>query len=605
MKGSDKKKFRQNVKKVFFDNSDESDCLLDAFLPQKEEMTMSKVYTFGGESVLIYTVGKDPLFFELDKAKTLFPTVYMMWKCPQIVGGERLPVMTTIGGVVPKLQNGADLMMPGVVTDPSKKGKWAFCEGRLNKGDPMCVNLAENKGGIAVGTAARDSEDMYMSAGRGKAVIVLHCIGDKLWESGTKEAMPQLGPVEILAAAASQSTLEGAESDEDEEKPPEGENQSESDHSSQEEGSEQSDTEKDIAEKVERISISEAAEKADEQIEEEEEDPRSPEEKMDEIIENAFLQALKTNAKKMELPVLTSGFFRQYMVPASNSDLDLKKSSYKKLGKFLAKMQAEKIIVIKEPKKGVEVIDSVDFNHDRLTSFRTVKIEPKESSTEGGSGASKKKTPPTVIELNLVTAAVVNFFKEFGVTKGKGLTSVEVRELVKEYVKREGLQNKEDPSVINLDPLLAEVVLVKGENTVYTIRWDKVTSRITSKMTRGYSIDFHDGRSPEAFKGKLEPIEFLLASRSGNKKVTLIHNLDIYGIDLQEFAHKCQVGVAASTTVHEATNKKRAGGGPVMEVLVQGNQVAFASDLLLNHYQLPRKYLRGLELATKAKKGKK
>ena len=123
--------------------------------------------------------------------------------------------------------------------------------------------------------------------------------------SGQSWPLTEPGPVEILAAAASQSTLEGAESDEDEEKPPEGENQSESDHSSQEEGSEQSDTEKDIAEKVERISISEAAEKADEQIEEEEEDPRSPEEKMDEIIENAFLQALKTNAKKMELPVLT------------------------------------------------------------------------------------------------------------------------------------------------------------------------------------------------------------------------------------------------------------------------------------------------------------
>ena len=121
--------------------------------------------------------------------------------------------------------------------------------------------------------------------------------------SGQSWPLTEPGPVEILAAAASQSTLEGAESDEDEEKPPEGENQSESDHSSQEEGSEQSDTEKDIAEKVERISISEA-EKADEQIEEEE-DPRSPEEKMDEIIENAFLQALKTNAKKMELPVLT------------------------------------------------------------------------------------------------------------------------------------------------------------------------------------------------------------------------------------------------------------------------------------------------------------
>ena len=77
MKGSDKKKFRQQVKKTFF--GDQEEALLDAFLPQKEEMTVTKIYTFGGESVLVYTVSRDPLFFELDKAKTLYPTVYMMW----------------------------------------------------------------------------------------------------------------------------------------------------------------------------------------------------------------------------------------------------------------------------------------------------------------------------------------------------------------------------------------------------------------------------------------------------------------------------------------------------------------------------------------------
>ena len=71
-----------------------------------------------------------------------------------------------------------------------------------------------------------------------------------------------------------------------------------------------------------------------------------------------------------------------------------------------------------------------------------------------------------------------------------------MREFVKEYVKREGLQNKEDPSVINLDPVLAEVVLVKGENTVYTIKWDKVTSRITSKMTKVGCCDF-DSAQPD------------------------------------------------------------------------------------------------------------
>ena len=42
-----------------------------------------------------------------------------------------------------------------------------------------------------------------------------------------------------------------------------------------------------------------------------------------------------------------------------------------------------------------------------------------------------------------------------------------------------------------------------------------------------------------------------------------------------------------------------------MEVLVQGNQVAFASKLLIDEYKLPRKYIRGTELAVKKKGGSK
>ena len=334
----------------------------------------------------------------------------------------------------------------------------------------------------------------------------------------------------------------------------------------------------------------------------EETDDRSPEQKMDDVVEQAFLQALRTTAKKIELPVLTSNFFRLYMVPASNDQIDLKKSSYKKLSKFLAKMNADKICVIKEQKKGVEVISSIDYEHEKVTSFRTIKIEPKDDDSNE---TPAKFKPPIVTELNIVTAQVASFFKECKVAKGAGITSVDVRECVKVYVKQEGLQNAEDPSVVNLDPLLAEVVLIKGENAITSFRWDKITSRITSKMTKGYSMDFQDGKPPQVLKGKLEPIEFLLGSRSGNKKVTLIHNLDVYGIDMQDFAHKCQVGVAASTTIHEAVNKKRAGGHPVMEVLVQGNQIAFANDLLLNDYKIPRKFIRGAELAAKGKKGKK
>ena len=124
-------------------------------------------------------------------------------------------------------------------------------------------------------------------------------------------------------------------------------------------------------------------------------------------------------------------------------------------------------------------------------------------------------------------------------------------------------------------------------------------------MSKGYSIQYGSESQPIVMKGKLDLIEMTLGNRSGNKKVTLIHNLDVFGINLQEFAHKCQVGVAASSTINEAPNKKKSNGSSVMEVLVQGNQVAYAGKLLTEFYKIHKKYIRGLELADKKKGGKK
>ena len=51
----------------------------------------------------------------------------------------------------------------------------------------------------------------------------------------------------------------------------------------------------------------------------------------------------------------------------------------------------------------------------------------------------------------------------------------------------------------------------------------------------------------------------------------------------------------------DAVNRGRPGS---KEVLVQGNQVAFASRLLLEEYKIPRKFIKGMEEAVKKKKGK-
>lgn len=55
------------------------------------------------------------------------------------------------------------------------------------------------------------------------------------------------------------------------------------------------------------------------------------------------------------MPILASSFFKVHMLPAcpQGKSVDVKKSTYKKLSKFLDSIAAENIITQKELSKGV------------------------------------------------------------------------------------------------------------------------------------------------------------------------------------------------------------------------------------------------------------
>ena len=59
-------------------------------------------------------------------------------------------------------------------------------------------------------------------------------------------------------------------------------------------------------------------------------------------------------------------------------------------------------------------------------------------------------------------------------------------------------------------------------------------------------------------------------------QITMVLNLPVFGVDPAEFAHRCQVGVAASTSVGEAPNRPPG----TSQVMVQGNQIRFIGKLL-------------------------
>jgi len=82
----------------------------------------------------------------------------------------------------------------------------------------------------------------------------------------------------------------------------------------------------------------------------------------------------------------------------------------------------------------------------------------------------------------------------------------------------------------------------------------------------------------------MECIEVTTEKRMGNKKVTLVKNLDQYGIDLKDFAQELQQMAASSTALHEIPGGKN----DRFAVQVQGVQTKHVKTLL-DRRNIPKK----------------
>ena len=106
---------------------------------------------------------------------------------------------------------------------------------------------------------------------------------------------------------------------------------------------------------------------------------------------------------------------------------------------------------------------------------------------------------------------------------GTALRVKDVRKVMTDYVKAHSLTS-DTPGLVKRDDLLSEIFPGKTE-----VKWEELQQAILSKMSPGYSLQF--GQQPKIiFKGKLDCIELSVATRSRNKKVTLINNLDTYQV---------------------------------------------------------------------------
>ncbi|XP_006887995.1 PREDICTED: eukaryotic translation initiation factor 2D isoform X2 [Elephantulus edwardii] len=289
--------------------------------------------------------------------------------------------------------------------------------------------------------------------------------------------------------------------------------------------------------------------------------------------------------------------YQDHLCP-EGQQLDIKKSSYKKLSKFLQHMQQEHIVQVKELSKGVESIVAVDWKHPRITSFVIPELSLTSQTVQEGS-REQPYHPPDIKSLYCVPANMTLLFQESGHKRGSFLETSEVRAVIISYAKKNDLVDADNKNLVKLDPVLCDCILEKNEqHVVLKLPWDNLLTRCLGKLQPAYQVTF-PGQEPIVKKGKICPIDITLAQRASNKKVTIIRNLEAYGLDPCSVATVLQQRCQASTTVTPAPGSKDS-----LQVQIQGNQVHQLSRLLLDEYQLPRKYIQGLEKAPKPGKKK-
>ncbi|XP_029428819.1 eukaryotic translation initiation factor 2D [Rhinatrema bivittatum] len=588
MKGSDRRKLHADVLTAFPALSAE---ILSELMRSKEELNVVKLYTHKGEAVTVYVQNRNPILFEVERS--LYPTVYTLWSYPDL-----LPAFATWPPVLQKLAGGADLMLPGVLLPSSGLPQ-------VQQGNICAITLVGNRAPIAVGVATMSTAEMLGAGMKGKGVTVLHTYTDQLWALGEKSPPPVISSLE----------LEPTEADDEEEGQtvlldplstdpcPQAATESlglkavengvvllVQDDVKGDESSKQS-----VQEDPKDAAPSEKPGEAEEH--------RTAQELMDELLLQCFFQALKSKVKKSDLPLLTSTFLRNHMFSCcpEGKQMDIKKSSYKKLSKFLQCMQQRKILQVRELSKGVESIVDVDWKCPEIRGFVALDAAcgaPAIEKSKEGSGGHLYH-PPDIVPLYGISAKMLPLFQETGRRKGDVLSSSDVRSVVINYVKTNELVDEENKNFVSIDPILCDCVLEKSEQSDTTrLKWEDLLSRCMERLQPFHQVTFH-GQKPLVRKGSLEPIDISVAQRASNKKVTLIRNLELYGLDPHAVATVLQQRVQASAMVTALPGSKDRA-----QVQIQGNQVSALGRLLLEQYHLPRKYIQGLEMAAKSSKKK-
>ncbi|XP_045539513.1 eukaryotic translation initiation factor 2D [Papilio machaon] len=576
LKNSEKKNLAQRILNEFPAATDEK---VKEVVPVKSNTSCMKLMLHSGESVGVYVVDNVPMMIET--GDLLVPTVCALWKVPDL-----LPTLIIHSPVLPKLAGGAPLYAPGVTLSDAASFP------RFPRGALVAAATADNSAAGAIGRAAISSTDLLRTT-MGVCMETLHVFGDLLCKEPkfAKLERPKLQPpaycptADNITADIAQLNIQQPIREEWPSLVRESKDTPPTVKLSHSPVLNEPKTIPEEETQVDNNEVSEFDETVMTDSSQIEEDPIPTD--MDELLQWCLLSFIKLEGKNLQLPLKTNLLYKNHLMPLCPSDrsLDVKKSSYKKMSKFLEAMQQEGLLEVREVEKGVSAVVGVATSHPRVRAHRPA---PCPAPAPGHAPRRAAPRPPAVRDLYCVTAAVAQLLAPH--KKGTALSAAQVRAALAEHVRAHHLAAQHGK--LRTDPLLAALV---GPQVSESISWESAMSAVLGKMTPSTELHFPDG-SVKLIKSRLEPIKMHVVTRSGNKKVTLVSNLESYGFRPGELAREVQLGAAASSGV------TRSPGAKADQLMVQGDQTHFIAKLLIEKYNLPKKYLEGADKALNKKK---
>ncbi|KAK9110894.1 hypothetical protein Scep_018413 [Stephania cephalantha] len=608
LSGADRKKLRRAAKERFSGASDED---IDLILPPKADITVSKY----PNRALVYGVdpGGIPMLFDLDgRGSDIFPTVYALWKVPHL-----LPAFLLKGVEVSRyVIGGADLMFPGITIPDDHQPLPTF-----QAGEPWAVKVPANPMPIAVGTTNLSSSEAFRAGFRGKALRIAHYYPDFLWQvqlintllllyihldtatwaSAEGCYVPNAGflqdvvlqdPASLFPDAQTSNlsaNVDGASSDQQN-----GIGGGDAEDAALD-ASMRIGTKDDVADeaipdvrglKVTGDSITQAPNGEKDQhvlsIEE-----------VDSLLDKCLLQALHSTVKDIDLPMPGSTLWSSHVLPCrpSGITLDIKKSSHKKLSKWLQSKSSIGLISVKEDKHTKEVVlQAVNRGHAEYISFRPEK-RPAEMVDHGSAPKENEGHPQKaqleITEIYKPSVHVNPIFASVGADTKHLFTASEASDIVFKYVDSQNLVKPTDKAYVVLDAVLCDALykgtVKKGSTYPSEIHKKDLGAVFVSRMQPHHKVT--NRLDSVVRKGAIKTVQIMTERRQGNKKMTRVSGLETFLVDAEALASDLQKKFACSTTVAELPGKKG------HEVLIQGGVIGDLAKHLVENLGIPKRYI--------------